>query len=121
MTFADLDLGDIGDPDPPPPPDSPVERIITLSNGGTNVNLRSVYDSLYADFSTASEEDKLPITFVVPAGRVVRSATGGPAMTTGFFPTNIVTLKLIVRGRIQGKGGNGGQGGTENPYSAAQQ
>jgi hypothetical protein len=111
MTFAELELGDIGDPDPPPPPDSPVERIIILGDG-TNINLRAVYDSLYADFSTASEEDPLPITFIVPAGRVIRSATGAPALTTGSFPTDVVDLKLIVRGRVQGMGGTGGQGGT---------
>lgn len=119
MTFADLDLGEIGDPDPPPPPDSPVERIIILGDG-TNVNLRAVYNSLYADFSTATEEDKLPVTFIVPSGRNIRSATGGPALVTGSFPTNIVTLKLIVRGRVQGMGGTGGSGGTENGFSPAQ-
>lgn len=118
MTFADLDLGDIGDPDPPPPPDSPVERIITLGNG-TNINLRVIYDSIYPDFGTASEEDKLPITFILPAGRTIRSVTGGPAVVTGTFPTTIVTLKLLVRGRIQGMGGNGGQGGSQNPSSPA--
>lgn len=119
MTFADLNLGDIGDPDPPPPPDSPVERIIILGDAA-NVNLRAVYNSIYADFSTATEEDKLPITFIVPSGRHIRSTTGGPALTTGSFPTNIVTLKLIVRGRVQGRGGTGGRGGTQNGFSQAQ-
>lgn len=119
MTFADLDLGNIGDPDPPPPPDSPVERIIVLGDG-TNVNLRAIYDSIYGDFGTATEEDKLPITFILPAGRYSRSVTGGPALFTGTFPTTIVTLKLIVRGRIQGMGGAGGAGGTENGFSQAQ-
>lgn len=117
MTFADLDLGDIGDPDPPPPPDSPVERIITLGDGA-NINLRTVYNSLYPDFSTATDEDKLPITFIVPAGRITRSLTTGPALLTGSFPTDIVTLKLIVKGRIQGMGGAGGNGGSHNSYAA---
>lgn len=114
MTFAELDLGEIGDPDPPPPPDSPVERIITLGNG-TNVNLRAVYDTIYSDFGTATEEDKLPVTFILPAGRTIRSVTGNAALVTGTFPTNLVTLKLIVRGRIQGRGGAGGRGGSQNP------
>lgn len=119
MTFAHLELGDIGDPDPPPPPDSPAERIIILGDGA-NINLRSVYDTLYSGFGTATEEDKLPITFILPTGRVAYSTTGGPSLTTGSFPTNIVTLKLIVRGRIQGMGGQGGTGGTENGFSQAQ-
>lgn len=112
MTFAELELGDIGDPDPPPPPDSPVERIIILGTSGMNGNLRAIYNSLHADFGTATEEDKLPITFIVPAGVTIGSvSTGLAAITTGSFPTDIVTLKLIVRGRIQGRGGDGGQGG----------
>lgn len=118
MTFADLDLGDIGDPDPPPPPDSPPERIIILESGA-NLNLRGIYNALYPDFGTATEEDKLPVTFILPAERVVYSATGGPSLTTGYFPTNIVKLKLIAAGRIQGRGGQGGGGGQQNAFIQA--
>jgi hypothetical protein len=119
MTFADLDLGDIGDPDPPPPPDSPVERIITLGNGNSG-NLRAIYDSIYSGFGTAAPDDKLPITFILPAGRTYSAAAPTvAALSTGSFPTDIVTLKLIVRGRIQGHGGNGGGGGRQNPLVEA--
>jgi len=110
MTFADLDLGDIGAPDPPPPPDSPVERIITLGNG-YNVNLRTIYNSIYTDFGTATEEDKLPVTFILPAGRAIGSAAvSAAAVVTGSWDTSIVDLKLVVRGRIQGRGAEGGAG-----------
>jgi hypothetical protein len=117
MTFSDLDLGDIGDPDPPPPPDSPPERIITLDSG-SNINLRAIYNSLYPDFGGATEEDKLPVTFLLPSGRRIHSESAGtPAVVTGNWPTNLVTLKLINRGRIQGRGGNGGRGSIQNPTS----
>lgn len=120
MTFADLDLGDIGDPDPPPPPDAPIERIITLGNG-TNLNLRTEYNKLYSDFADATTEDKLPVTFILPAGTIVGSAaTGVAALVTGGWDTSIVELKLIARGRIQGRGGDGGRGGSENPSAAPQ-
>lgn len=118
LAFADLDLGDIGDPDPPPPPDAPVERIITLTSG-TNLNLRAEYNKLYTGFGNATTEDNLPVTFILPANGTIRSAsTGTAALVTGSWDTSLVDLKLIVRGRIQGRGGNGGRGGTENPSTA---
>ena len=110
LTFADLDLGDIGDPDPPPPPDSPIERVITLNNG-TNINLRTEYNKLYADFGGATTEDKLPVTFILPAGRRIGSASVGvAAVSSGSWDTTLVDLKFIVRGRMQGRGADGGSG-----------
>lgn len=115
VSFFDIELGDIGDPDPPPPPDAPPERIITLG-AGANINLRSIYNAIYDDFGGATSEHPQPVTFVVPNDVTIRSTQAGtPSLITGSWPANLVMLKLIVRGRIQGRGGNGGAGGTRNP------
>jgi hypothetical protein len=86
------------------------ERVITVENNAWNLNLRTVHDSLYA--APVGTET---VRFIVLDGVTVGSTSATTiAMQTGAWPAG-VTLYLDNLGRIQGKGGTGGNGGTASP------
>ena len=70
-----------------------------------NVNARQVFDFFYQPPESGDH-----VYIIVEAGVTVgsRSATE-PAMTIGSWPAGVI-VHLIIRGRIQGKGGDGGNG-----------
>lgn len=70
-----------------------------------NVNVRTIFDYFYQE-----PEDGDHVNIIVEAGVKIGSLdTALPAMTLGTWPSG-VNIHLIVRGRIQGKGGKGGNG-----------
>lgn len=80
-------------------------RVIIIDSNVNNINLRNVYNTLYP---TPVAEDE--VTCIVETGVIVGSAsTADPAFDVGDWPADVV-IKLIVNGRIQGKGGKGGGG-----------
>jgi hypothetical protein len=100
LRFTSLDDGDLNN------------RVIIIDANAQDVNFREAHDSLYPPPVSGDE-----VTCIVEAGVIVgASASDTPAFTVGDWPAG-VTLHLIIRGRIQGKGGdatpsNGQDGGT---------
>jgi len=86
------------------PPDPDV-RNITIDTNATNINIRTVYDTIY------TAPDALTVVNVfIEAGVVVGSSSEYlPALQCGSWPAG-VTLNVSNSGRIQGKGGEGGRG-----------
>lgn len=96
---------DAGDPTDPTDPTDEVRVLISLDD--FNLNLRTVYDSLYATVAPK-------VRFVIEPGVIIGSAsTALPAIDVGVWPEG-VELRLENRGRIQGAGGRGGAGGSVN-------
>lgn len=89
-------------------------RVILIDSSDYNLNLRSIHDTL---FPALTEGDS--VTFIVNSGVIIGSrSTGSPAVNVGSWPPGFVpTLRL--RGRIQGKAGDGGRGGGHNPPTSA--
>jgi len=84
-------------------PEDPDSRFIIVDSDSLNINLRSVHDSLYQP-----AESGVTVTCVVNTGVIVGStSTGLPSFDVGSWPAG-VTIILIVRGTIQGMGGDGG-------------
>lgn len=78
---------------------------ITVDSNINNINLRTVYDSLY---SAPVSGDV--VTCTINSGVIVGSAdTSLPGFNVGTWPAG-VTINLIVLGRISGRGGAGGTG-----------
>jgi len=79
-------------------------RTIYIENDSFNLTLRAIHDSLYAA-PTGSEV----IEFIVLEGVTDGStSTANPAMDTGEWPAMATKPKIIITGKIQGKGGKGG-------------
>ncbi len=84
----------------------PTDRIIIFDSNINNVNLRSTHDSLYPDPVSGDV-----VTCIIQAGVIIGSvSTDIPAFDVGSWPSG-VTVALHLAGRIQGRGGDGGQGG----------
>jgi len=76
-----------------------------------NVNARTVFDLFYP--TPESGDD---VYFIVEAGvKIGSTSTSQPAFNVGSWPSG-VNVHLIVRGRIQGKGGKGGAGTGQNGF-----
>ncbi len=86
------------------PPDV-TERVVTIENDTFNVNLRSLHDQIYI-----TPQDGDTVICVINAGVTVGSInTGLYAFDVGSWPVGVEII-LQIRGRIQGMGGDGGQG-----------
>ncbi len=82
-------------------------RLITIDFNVNNINLRSVHDLLYPEIVTVGSPPQ-QVTCTVSAGVIVGSTSAAvPAFDIGSWPAGVV-LNLIVNGRVQGRGGNGG-------------
>lgn len=87
-----------------------VDRVIIIDTNINNFNLRTVHDSIYPT-PEAGESPPITVTCYVSTGVVVGSTDPEtPAFDVGSWPAGI-PLTVVIRGRIQGKGGNGGDGG----------
>jgi hypothetical protein len=89
-----------------PPPAT--ETVIWLDSDAYNVNMRDVYDQLYA--APVGTE---VVTFRLIGGVTIGSSTtGAPALRTGSWPAG-VALKLITENgaRVIGRAGDAGAGG----------
>ncbi|MDR7034487.1 hypothetical protein [Mesorhizobium sp. BE184] len=68
-----------------------------------NINARSIYDQFYP-----APEEGDEVKLIVEEGVTVGSrSTDMPAMNIGDWPVGVI-VRLIIRGRIQGRGGDGG-------------
>lgn len=91
MRFAILDDDDL------------TNRVLTIDANDFNLNLRTIHDYSYPEPVSGDT-----VTFVIEAGVVVGStSTTLPAIELGEWPSFTVP-KIVLRGRIQGAGGNGG-------------
>ena len=81
-------------------------KLIILSGELTNINLRSIFDSIYPSFDPADE-----VRFIFDSSCVVGStSTGVSAVVTGSWAGLTTPPLLDIRGFILGKGGKGGDG-----------
>lgn len=81
-------------------------RLIIVDVNTNNINLRTAHDAIYPE-PVGGET----VTCRIDAGVLVGStSTSIPAFDVGSWPGG-VTITLIVNGRIQGHGGQGGHGG----------
>ena len=84
-----------------------VNRVIIIDTNEFELNLRTLHDVLFPD-PTGLESPAISVTFIVEEGITVGSQTDGvAAMRSGLWVPGVVPL-LRVRGRVQGRGGNGG-------------
>lgn len=83
--------------------EQPTERFITISEDVDDLNLRTLYDSL---FPTPLDTTVLNVT--VEAGVTIGStSTANPALDIGTWPSG-TTIDIDLAGTIQGAGGAGG-------------
>lgn len=83
------------------------DRIIYIENDSSNLNLRTVHDTLFA-----APNGTETVRFIVTDGVTVGSmATSQYAIDTGDWPSGVL-LFLNNPGRIEGRGGDAGAGGT---------
>lgn len=77
-------------------------RVITFSASTLDVNLRSINDAMFSGVGGSN------LICTIEAGVIIgASSTGLPAFDVGSWPANY-SIKIIVHGRIQGRGGKGG-------------
>jgi hypothetical protein len=89
------------------PPEDSTNRYIRIDANAFNVNLRSAHDSLYP---APADDDDFTVTCVIDAGVIVGSTSvPSPALDVGTWPAGI-SIVLQLHGRIQGKGGDAGDG-----------
>ena len=84
-------------------------RVITIDSDINNINLRQIHDTIFPALTDddVSASPPVSVTFIINSGVVVGSVTNSqPALDVGNWPNGLVP-KLIVKGRIQGRGGNG--------------
>lgn len=87
-------------------------KLVVLSGELQNLNLRTVFDSIYPSYDPADD-----VRFIFDAAAVMgSSSTSAPAILTGTWPGLTTPPLLDVRGLILGAGGagsldNGGAGG----------
>jgi hypothetical protein len=84
---------------------SPDVHSVIIDSNSFNVNLRTMHDSLYG-VPLSGQTVQCTINAGISVGTV---STGLVAFDVGTWPAG-VTVRLIVLGRIQGAGGNGGIG-----------
>lgn len=90
MRFISFDEDDLGN------------RTLIIDANVYNVNLRTAYDQLYPVPVSGDV-----VTIIVEPGVIVGSINNTlPGIHVGSWPTGVI-LNMTVRGRIQGKGGNG--------------
>lgn len=87
-------------------PDDPNVRPIVIDTDINNVNIRDLYDLIYA----APDGDTV-VDVTIESGVIVGSqSVSSAALDTGLWPEG-PTINIINQGRIQGRGGAGGKGG----------
>lgn len=100
MRFLDFSEDDLND------------RTITIDGDVYNFNWRQAYDRLYPP---PKPEDEI-ICIINEGANVGSQIFGRAAFIVGDWPSDI-PLKLFIRGRIQGRGGNGGDGAGNDGYA----
>lgn len=85
-------------------------NIVILSGELTDINLRTVYESLFPVVD--SEAD---VVFLLDPSCTAGGTTTGAAVQTGSWPELDTPPLIDVRGLLIGKGGNGSDAGANNP------
>lgn len=86
-------------------PPSATERRVVIDADAFNVDARTAYDDIYSEADT-----DLPIIIEVSPGvKVGSNSVTSHALVIDNFPSG-ADVTLVVNGRIEGKGGNGGMG-----------
>jgi len=81
-------------------------RQVIFDTNNLNVNLRASHDSIYPPPVSGDI-----VTCTIRSGVVIGStSTSLPSVDVGSWPAG-VTVNLIIKGRVQGKGADGGTGG----------
>lgn len=89
-------------------------RSVIIDANNYNLNLRTAHDSIFPA-ATAG----VTVTFTINTGVIVGShSTAMPAIDVGSWPVG-VTVNVILRGRIEGKGGDAAFSGFGNPGGPA--
>lgn len=81
------------------------DRVIILDANEMNINLKTRHDELFSDIAGGDS-----VTCIISEGTIIGStSTSVPAFDVGTWPTTspAVPITVIVRGRIEGAGGNG--------------
>jgi len=85
-----------------------------VSCGGLNLTISSNTFNYNIYQEAGSPTNPVNVTLTIESGVIVGSVnTAQPALTTGSFPSGS-TVKMINNGRIQGRGGDGGDGGWDH-------
>jgi hypothetical protein len=91
MRFVSFDGGDLDN------------RVIIIDANALDVNFRAAHDSLYPEPVSGDA-----VHCIIEAGVIVGSSSvASPAFDVGDWPAGVI-LTMAVKGRIQGRGGNGG-------------
>lgn len=91
-------------------------RTVTIDTNNTNLNLRTIHDTIYPE-----PDGSETVTFTINAAIVVGSSSASlPAIDVGTWPAGTgLTLVLQAGARIQGHGGAAGNGGFTRQNGAA--
>lgn len=100
MLFTDFSEEDLND------------RTIVIDGNYYNFNWRQAYDRMYP---APKAGDKIEC-YISEGATVGSQVFGRAAFEVGNWPADI-ELKLFIRGRIQGRGGNGGDGAGNNGHA----
>lgn len=85
-----------------------INRVVVIDSNTLNVDLRALHDTLYPAPTDADVTAGVNLTCYVDAGVIVgSSSTAAAAFIVGTWPTDFL-ITLVVNGRIQGTGGQGG-------------
>ncbi len=85
-------------------------RVIIFDANINNVNLRTTHDLLYPAPVSGDV-----VNCIIESGAIVGStSTSTPAFDLGSWPSGVV-VNLLIRGRIQGRGGKGGNATSPGP------
>lgn len=95
----ELRFVDLGDPDTG-------GRTIIFDSDVRNVNLRSIYNTLYP----APESGTIVNVYVENGVRLYSNNVNTPALTIGTWPAGVIINLTVRRGRLTGRGGRGGRG-----------
>jgi hypothetical protein len=92
--------------DPDDPDAGTDARLLIIDHDSYNINLRTLHDSFYVPAESGDE-----VLCTIETGvKVGSTSIAVPAFDVGDWPSG-VDITIRVQGRIQGKGGKGGNGG----------
>lgn len=100
-------------------PEDLTNRTITIDANTYCFNLREAHDALYPLPATPGDGETLTVRCIIETGVTVGSnRLGVPAFDVGTWPSGI-DIEIINRGRIQGRGGKGGNGHSQSSAGGA--
>lgn len=84
------------------------DRVIIIDSNILNISLRDVHDALYPEVTDDDVTNGVNLTCYIESGVIVGSANNAlPSFDVGDWPVGF-PITLVINGRIQGYGGDGG-------------